>query len=475
MRHFPIFMDLRGKKVVFSGAGRTAEAKIRLLLKTEAQIHVFGANPLRTITDWAAEGRLFLTERTIGADDVEGAALVYGANDDPQADQIAVSLGRQAGALTNIVDNLEASQFITPAIVDRDPVTVAIGTEGSAPVLARRIKARLEEMLSPATGILASIANNFRDRVTRLPDARQRRDFWARFFDEAGPRAHAQGGAKAVEEALEAMLAHSLSHDSEPTSAGSGHVVFVGAGPGDPELLTLKARKALHDAEIILHDALAPQPILELARREAVVINVGKRGFEKSWRQKDINALLIAHASSGQRVVRLKSGDPAVFGRLDEETGVLAQAGIDFEIVPGVTAASAAASAMGVSLTRRGRNSALSVLTGHDVEGFADQDWAKLARPGATAAIYMGLRAMRFIAGRLIMHGARPDTPVTICSNVSRPDQQILECRLADLPLLAENTAVSGPAILLYGLAPHRDVAGLGHGEEAAALQKEAV
>lgn len=478
MRHFPIFLDMRGKKVVFSGAGETAEAKIRLLLKTEAEILVFGRNRTRPIAEWARRGRLVLIERVLGESDVEGATLVYGANDDAEADQAAVTLGRVAGALTNIVDNLDSSEFITPAIVDRDPVTVAIGTQGTAPVLARRIKAKLEEILPISTGVLAMIADRFRDRVSQFPDARMRRDFWSRFFDDNGPRAHGRGGAKAVEAELEAMLAHEwMPRPVEEKNDTVGHVVFVGAGPGDPDLLTLKARKALHEAEIILHDALVSRPVLELVRREAQLINVGKRGFSESWKQEDINALLVRYAAAGGRVVRLKSGDPAVLGRLDEETHALTIAGIGFEIVPGITAAVAAASAIGVSLTRRGRNSALTVLTGHDMKGFADHDWTRLAEPGATAAIYMGLKAMRFIAGRLMMHGADADTPVTICANVSRPDQQIVASRLADLPSNCESAAIDSPAVILLGLKPEEGFVALGSDtlRELDALHQEAV
>lgn len=457
MRHFPVFLDLAGKKVVFSGAGETAEAKLRLLLKTDAAIHVFGEDATPAVRRLAETGRLRLAERPLGEGDVDGAALVYGANDDVEKDRRAVEIGKRAGALTNIVDNLDESEFITPAIVDRDPVTVAIGTEGTAPVLARQIKARIEELLPAATGTLAAIANRFRDRVARL-DGRRRRDFWARFFDSEGPRAFASGGALAVEEKLTELVSQAA---LEATTSGTGHVAFVGAGPGDPELLTLKARRLLHEAEVVLHDALVTPEILELARREAVIVDVGKRGFAKSWKQDEINALLVEHAATGARVVRVKSGDPAIFGRLDEETEALAAAGIEFEIVPGITAASAAAGAIGVSLTRRGRNSALTLLTGHDMRGFAEQDWAKLAEPGQTAAIYMGLKAMRFIAGRLLMHGARADAPVTICANVSRADQQIIAARLDDLPALATGGSLKGPAVLLYGLWPHQAEAAL--------------
>lgn len=231
-------------------------------------------------------------------------------------------------------------------------------------------------------------------------------------------------------------------------------VRFVGAGPGDPELLTLKAARAIGDAEVILHDRLVSDDILALASRNAVLIDVGKRGFGAAMAQAEINERLVEAARSGARVVRLKSGDPGVFGRLDEEMDALDAASLPFEIVPGVTAAAAAAAALGQSLTRRGRNAEIRLTTGHDMRGFAEQDWRALARPGAVAAIYMGKRAARFVQGRLLMHGADAATPVSLVENASRFDQRILACTLADVATTLETAALTGPVLTLYGLAP---------------------
>ncbi len=447
MRHFPIFLNLRGRRVVVSGAGECAVAKLRLLLKTEARVSVFGTDPVEQVREWAREGRLVLVERAIAEGDALCAALVYGANEDATEDARAVEIGRRAGALTNIVDNLEDSQFITPAIVDRDPVTIAIGTEGAAPVLARRIKADLEERLPAALGILARIGQTFRPRAEALPMGARRRNFWSRFYFERGPEA-LKDGAGAAELALEELLSEELAGRDKP-----GHVWLVGTGPGDPELLTLKARRLLHEAEVVIHDRLVPQPILELARREATVIEVGKIPYGKSWKQEDINALLVEHGKASQ-VVRLKSGDPGIFGRLDEEMDTLDEAGIGFDIVPGITSAAAAAASIKVSLTKRGRNGALKILTGHDVNGFAEHDWRDLARPGAVAAIYMGVRAATFLRGRLMMHGAGEATPVTAIENASRPDQRVIASSLIDLPETLENAAPTGPVMLFLGLSP---------------------
>ncbi|MEM6376567.1 MAG: uroporphyrinogen-III C-methyltransferase, partial [Pseudomonadota bacterium] len=240
-----------------------------------------------------------------------------------------------------------------------------------------------------------------------------------------------------------------------------GHVAFVGAGPGDPELLTLKARNALDKADVVIHDRLVTPDVLELARREAILICAGKEGFGPSMAQSEINDLIVEHAASGAQVVRLKGGDPTIFGRLDEEIEAVAKAGINWHIVPGITAASASVAALGQSLTRRGRNSGLRFLTGHDVKGFADHDWAGLAQPGEVAAIYMGKKSARFLQGRLMMYGADRDTPISVVENASRPDQRILATSLGDLVRDMQASTLAGPALMLLGLAPRAAEAAL--------------
>ncbi|WP_050603512.1 uroporphyrinogen-III C-methyltransferase [Ruegeria sp. 6PALISEP08] len=233
-----------------------------------------------------------------------------------------------------------------------------------------------------------------------------------------------------------------------------GHVDFVGAGPGDPDLLTLKALIAFEQADIVLHDRLISAAVLDLAGQNANLVDVGKAGFGPSWKQSDIDALLVEYALKGNHVVRLKSGDPTVFGRLDEEIQAVEAAGISWQIVPGITAASAAVASIGQSLTRRGRNSSVRFLTGHDMKGFADHDWTALAREGSVAAIYMGKKSARFIQGRLIMHGADRATPVTLVENASRPNQRILATTLDQLPTDLAAAEMDGPALTFYGLAP---------------------
>jgi uroporphyrin-III C-methyltransferase len=235
-------------------------------------------------------------------------------------------------------------------------------------------------------------------------------------------------------------------------------VAFVGAGPGDPNLLTVKALRALECADVVIHDRLVSAEILSLVGPQTRLRNAGKEGFGPSLSQDAINQIIVDEALTGARVVRLKSGDPTVFGRLDEELDAMADAGLDFTIVPGLTSASAAVAALGQSLTKRGRNTAVRLITGHDMQGYADHDWRALARDGEVAAIYMAKKAARFIQGRLLMHGATPSTPITIVENASRTDQRIVAATLTTLPAVLTEAGITGPALLMYGLAP-RDAA----------------
>lgn len=448
MQHFPIFLALTDRRVVLSGGGEAALAKLRLILKTEAEIHVFAEDPAAEIRDWAEDGRLHLHLRALEAGDLNDATLAYAADENETRDAATARLAHDAKVLLNIVDNLHDSQFITPAIVDRDPVTVAIGTEGAAPVLARAIKADLEARLPASLGPLARIGKAFRGFAEALPFGRARRDFWAEYYFNAGPRAMDEG-AEAVEPALHDLLNRHLAREATP-----GHVAFVGAGPGDPELLTLKARKALDTADVVIYDRLISPEILELARREAIMIDVGKEAYGPSTPQGVINDLICQHASDGHQVVRLKSGDSTVFGRLDEEIDACDAAGVAWHIVPGITAASAAVASIGQSLTRRDRNASVRFLTGHDMKGFAEQDWSDLARPGSVAAVYMGKRATRFVQGRLLIHGADRATPVTFIENASRADQRVVGSTIGTMADDLKAADFGGPVLTFLGLAP---------------------
>jgi uroporphyrin-III C-methyltransferase / precorrin-2 dehydrogenase / sirohydrochlorin ferrochelatase len=457
MRFFPVFLRVADQRIVVSGGGEAAVAKLRLLLKTEARIEVYATEVDPVILGWEAEGRLTVIRRPVNAVDVARARLVYGANDEAVEDARVAKLAENAGVLHNIVDNLEGSAFLTPAMVDRDPVVVAIGTEGAAPVLARKVKAHLEEKLPAALGALVKAAEAFRPAAEALPKGRARRSFWSAVFADAFvPGAAPEAGA------LDRLLAEHLGEAPK-----TGRVLFVGAGPGDPDDLTMRARRALDQADVVIHDRLVPKAILELARREAEIVEAGKTGFGESTPQAEINAMIVDRALKGEVVVRLKAGDPGVFGRLDEEIDACDAEGIEWTIVPGLTSASMAAARLGQSLTKRGRNTEVRFLTGHGVDGVADHDWASLARPGSVAAIYMGKRAARFIQGRLLMHGADPATPVSVVENAGRPEERILATQLAVLEPTLTAAGFDGPAIIFLGLAPR--------GAAATEVRQEAV
>ena len=331
MRHFPIFLDFEDKRIAISGAGASAAAKIRLVLKTPARVEVFGTNPDIQILQWATERKIVFHERRLQAGDTADCLALYCANDDPIEDGRTAAIGKADGALVNIVDDLSNSQFITPAIVDRDPVTVAIGTEGSAPVLARKLKAEIEEMLPVSTGALARIGSAFRPRA-KILDGRKRRNFWARFYEIDGPGAYASGGRAAVERALSKLLAVSLAESDFP-----GKVWITGVGRGEPEHLTLNARRVLDTADMVFHDDAVSPPILELARREAKIhrIDLAIRGGQIGLCE--ATKAMIDSARKGLRVVHLKTGAPNECSELSYETGEFARAGIDWEISPGIT------------------------------------------------------------------------------------------------------------------------------------------
>ncbi|MBL4892541.1 MAG: hypothetical protein JKX91_12125 [Rhizobiaceae bacterium] len=327
MRHFPLFADLNDRKVVLSGAGAVAEAKLRLLMKTGAKIHVFGTDPSPNVKSWAQNGTISLFTRSITAEDTSGALLVYAANGNAELDAKAADFGHASGAMVNVVDNLEASDFITPAIVDRSPVTVAIGTEGTAPVLARKIKSDVETALPANLGLLARIAEKFRPKLDSIEDGKIRRKFWNRFFFENSSLSRA---ADAVSE-LNNLLDRTLSEAPD-----EGRVSFLGAGPGDPHLLTVKVSTYLQNADVVIHDKRISPEILDVARREAIIIENGP----------DTHQLIIEHTKQGAHIVRLKAGEPSIFGKLSEEIEALDQAGISYEIVPGISDASVASALM---------------------------------------------------------------------------------------------------------------------------------
>ena len=472
MHYFPITMRVDDGRVVFIGGKQDIVAKLRLLLKTTAGIDIYTPSPHPFIRRLAEEGRVTLHATPFAiTPSQKNIALAYISGDDEKTRDHAIALCQTHAIPYCVIDDLARSRFITPALVDRDPVTIAISSEGTAPVLARRLKAMIEATTSQHTGLLARLAGGFRHKLEALA-SHARLQFWHKFFNHLAPIEINHGEDASLAHRLQQGM-HSLLHQAQ--SPAESLVQFVSAGPGDPELLTLKARHALDTADMVIHDRLIPPAILELVRREATIIEAGKTGYAKSTPQTEINRLLVKHATSptAKKIVRLKSGDASIYGRLDEEITALTQANIAYTIIPGITAASAAAAHMGVSLTKRGRNSALALLTARDINGFADHQWHELASPGAVAAIYMGARALSFFQSRLLMHGGDPNTPITIVSRASQPDAVSLATTLANCTRDFTQAKLKTPVIIMLGLAPHATLAKITRQKASAKSKKE--
>ncbi len=441
---FPAFHKVAGRRVVIVGGGPEAAAKIRLLSETKAQIVVFaasldkdtGADLIAAHGDW--RGAL------PGVADIAGAALVFAATGTEEGDREICALAQEAGVPINVVDRPELCDFYTPALVNRAPLAVAIGSEGVAPVLSRHVRARIETMLAPSFGDLAGLADRLRERVGRtLASVADRRRFWARFF--SGPVAEEVFAGHPREAEAEALrlLAEGPSR--------SGHVSLVGAGPGAEDLLTLRAQRALQEADVIVYDRLVPAAVVAQGRRDARRIYVGKAKGDHATGQEEINALLVSEARAGHRVVRLKSGDPLVYGRAGEEMAALRAAGISFDIVPGITAAFAAAAEAEIPLTLRDGAHSLVFATGHDADGRTLPDWAGLALSGATVAVYMGRTVAAAVAARLIEAGMNASMPVAVIENASRADRRAYAGRLDELAEIAARPELAGPVLILVG------------------------
>jgi len=448
MRYFPIFADLADADVLVVGGGEQALQKVRLLLKTRAQITVNAAEVGDELQALADQGRLSIDRAPFSPAVLQGLRLAYVASGDAAHDARIAQAARDHGVPVNVVDRPELSTFITPAIVDRAPITVAIGTEGAAPILAREIKTRLESWLPANFGALALRAQGLRESIAaRVPDQRLRRRVWERLL--AGPFRRAVLADKQQE--ADSIVATELAH-IDGAGLRKGRVALIGAGPGDPDLLTLKALQRLQEADVLVVDRLVNPKILDYARRDAERIYVGKAPRGKATSQAEINRILVREASAGKVVARLKGGDPFVFGRAAEELATLEAAGIATEVVPGVTAAHACAARISLPITLREKVRQFSVVTGTTAEGEPDLDWMALSNPHAAFAVYMGVANAPLIRARLLAAGASAETPVVIVENGTLPDERVLATRLADLTDCMVERAVKGPAVLYFGL-----------------------
>jgi uroporphyrin-III C-methyltransferase/precorrin-2 dehydrogenase/sirohydrochlorin ferrochelatase len=456
VRYFPLFADLRGQRVLVVGGGDVAERKVRLLLEAGARVELVAPE----LTEWlrqrlpAATGECRRREGEETVDwlalefdpaQLAGATLVVAATSDSAVNAQVAATARDRHVLVNVVDDAELSSFIVPAIVDRSPLVIAISSGGVAPVLARYVRERLESLLDESLGTLAGLLQRWRDRIKR---ARPALDARRRFYADVvrGPVAASlrRRQIDAAEQALAQLL-------EQPQQEACGSVVLVGAGPGDPGLLTLNALRALQDADVILHDRLVSDEVLALARRDARKIAVGKAARAQSVPQERIHQLMLEHARAGRRVVRLKGGDPFVFGRGGEELEFLAAHGIPFEVVPGITAALACGAYAGVPLTHREHAQSLRLVTAHCGESIDTLDWVALAQERQTVAFYMGVAGLATIGNRLRRHGRDAMTPVAIIENGSRPDQRVTLATLDAIEDLAACGGIQSPALLVVG------------------------
>jgi uroporphyrin-III C-methyltransferase/precorrin-2 dehydrogenase/sirohydrochlorin ferrochelatase len=444
MRYFPLFADLHGRRVLVVGGGEVALRKVRLLLEAGACVRVVA--PVVHDELAARADRLELRREEFRPSHLDGAVLAVAATDDPAVNGAVAAAGRARDVLVNVVDVAELSSFIVPAIVDRSPLVIAISSGGVAPVLARQVRERLETLIDGSWGRLALLLERWRSRIKAArPELGARRRLYEELVrgEVAGRvRRHDEPGA-------ELELARLLERGAGVAAAGS--VTLVGAGPGDPGLLTLNALRALQQADVILHDRLVSAEVLDLARRDAERVCVGKAARGHSVAQGRIHELLLEHARAGRRVVRLKGGDPFIFGRGGEELEFLARHGIPFEVVPGITAAIACGAYAGIPLTHREHAQSVRFVTAHCGESIDTLDWTALAQERHTVALYMGVNGLASIERQLLAHGRSPQTPVAIVENGSRPEQRVVLATLGGLAEAGRAEAVQSPALVIVG------------------------
>ena len=443
---FPLFADLRDRPVLVVGGGAVAARKVAALLAAGARVRV-GAPELEPGLQTLADSRRIL--HRVGRFEpwwLDSVWLVVAATDDAAVNRRVAEAAGIRRLLVNVVDDAELSSFQVPSVVERGPLQVAISSGGAAPMLARRLREQLETQFDESLGALATLLARQRERIrARLPDLATRRRWFDRLLDGPVPALLRQ--RKSV--AAESVLIDSLLVD--PQTSPTGSVALVGAGPGEPGLLTLRALRLLNQADVILHDRLVSADVLALARRDAKFVEVGKQAGNHHTTQDRIHRLLLEFARAGQHIVRLKGGDPFVFGRGGEELEFLRAHGIAYEVVPGITAALACAAYAGIPLTHRDHAQSLRLMTGHCQSSVDALDWSALAQEKQTLAIYMGVAELAHLRGNLLAHGRAADTPFALVENGSRPEQRVIVGTLARLPEIAREHAVVSPSLLILG------------------------
>ena len=444
MNTLPLFLNLADRPCLVVGGGNVAARKIEALVDVGAKVTIVAPHLNERVAELVNDNDLAYAQREFDDDDVAERLLVIAATNVRKVNAQVFAACQARSVLVNTVDDPQLCTAIFPSIVDREPVTVAISTGGSSPTLARRIREQIEAILPASTGRLAMFLAGRRSSIKQaLGETVARQRLWDRVLDSAVPRLVERGDEGAADEVLDRLVS---SEESE-----TGWVSLVGAGPGDPDLLTLKGLRTLQRADIVYYDNLVSPAVLDLCRRDAERVYVGKRRDFPGERQSNINDLLLASARRGMRVVRLKGGDPFIFGRGGEEIETLSQHGIDFEVVPGITAALGCAAYAGIPLTHRDWAQSVRFVTGHLQDDVVNLDWPELARPDQTLVVYMGLTGLKQLAAKLIEHGADPATPAALISRGTLEDQIVIQAPLVSLAEEVEHANVPGPTTTIIG------------------------
>lgn len=441
MDYLPVFLRLAGEAALVVGGGHVAARKVEWLLKAGARVTVVAPQLAPPLAQRVARGELSYVPEAFAPARLPDAAAIIAASDDRALNELVSHTARARGIPVNVVDSPELSSFIFPAIIDRAPIVVAVSSAGESPVLARRVRAQIEALLPTRLGALARFLGARRAAVKRALEPGARRAFWERLIDGRTAGEVLVGDERAAE--------RSFARELRTSGGGPGEVYLIGAGPGDPDLLTLRALQLLQQADVILYDRLVPEAILERARRDAERVFVGKETGDHAG-QSRINELLVSLARAGRRVARLKGGDGYVFGRGGEEVAVLARAGIPYRVVPGITAALGAAAAADIPLTHRRLAHSVTLVSGH-AAAEDSLDWRALARPHQTVVFYMAVAQLPRIVARLRAAGAAADLPAAIVERATLPAQRVLRSPLASLVGLAAREQVEAPALLIVG------------------------
>ncbi len=446
MDFLPVFLDIKNRPVLVVGGGEVAARKVALLLQAQARVRVISHDLCHNLKTLFARSAIEYEQREYRESDLDGCILAYAATDDPEVNRQVSEAARSRQLPVNVVDQPELCSFISPSIVDRSPVVIAVSTGGASPVLARLIRSRLESLIPSGYGRLADLARRFRDRVKqRFSNPKERKIFWENVMLSGVAERVFSGHMEEADAAMEKAL-----QQSDP-STPMGEVYLVGGGPGDPDLLTFRALRLMQQADVVVYDRLVATPVLDMTRRDAKRIYVGKERDNHAMRQEEINQLLAKLAKEGNRVVRLKGGDPFIFGRGGEEIDTLAEQGIPFQVVPGITAASGCASYAGIPLTHRDYAQSVTFVTGHLKDGSINLNWEQLAQPNQTVVFYMGLHGLPVISQELIAHGVSPQMPVALIQQGTTEKQRVLTGNLSNIVKLVEQERPKPPTLIIVG------------------------